>query len=61
MRITITGISEGSVVVKFIIETVVSSNATHPEVEAAIIHALNKSKALDIDPRKTYLQGMYGL
>lgn len=57
MRIRIIGISEGSVVVYFIIEMVVNSNITHSEIEAAIIDALNKSKDLDIDLHGTSIKG----
>nr|XP_034971636.1 uncharacterized protein LOC118085272 [Zootoca vivipara] len=56
MRITITEIRNGSVIVTFIIEMVPDRNVTHNEVEQAVIEALNKSRHLDVDLTRTSIE-----
>ncbi|KAH0624813.1 hypothetical protein JD844_032640 [Phrynosoma platyrhinos] len=56
MRIIITGIQEGSLIVNFIIEMVPDSNVTHEEVEHAVIEALNRSRTLDVDLTRTSIK-----
>ncbi|XP_061483558.1 nidogen-2-like isoform X2 [Rhineura floridana] len=53
MRITITEIRNGSVIVAFVIKMVPYRNVTHTEVEDVVIKALNKSKKLDVDLTQT--------
>ncbi|XP_072850270.2 uncharacterized protein LOC110074045 [Pogona vitticeps] len=49
IRIVVTGIREGSVIVTFDIVMVLNGTVTHEEIEHAIIGALNKSRTLDVD------------
>ncbi|CAI5772509.1 mucin-12 [Podarcis lilfordi] len=56
MRITITEITSGSVIVTFIIEMVPDRNIAHNEVERAVIEALNKSRHLDVDLTRTSIE-----
>lgn len=58
MRIIVTGVREGSVIVTFDIQMVSNRTVTHEEAEHAIIEALNKSRTLDVDFSVTSINGI---